>query len=61
MQGLILNTFAKIEPPLHKESQIHYLLSDIRRLLDYLRVRHRAACRVLGMAEITAHGLSLPL
>ena len=31
------NPFAKIEPPLHKEPQIRYLLlSDIRRLLDYL-------------------------
>ena len=30
------NPFAKIEPPLHKEPQIRYLLlSDIRRLLDY--------------------------
>jgi hypothetical protein len=34
------NPFAKIEPPLHKEPQIRYLLlSDIRRLLDYLRSR----------------------
>ena len=33
------NPFAKIEPPLHKEPQIRYLLlSDIRRLLDYLEV-----------------------
>jgi hypothetical protein len=33
------NPFAKIEPPLHKEPQIRYLLlSDIRRLLDYLIV-----------------------
>jgi hypothetical protein len=32
------NPFAKIEPPLHKEAQIRYLLlSDIRRLLDYLK------------------------
>ena len=31
------NPFAKIEPPLHKEPQIRYLLlSEIRRLLDYL-------------------------
>jgi site-specific recombinase XerD len=31
------NPFAKIEPPLHRESQIRYLLlADIRRLLDYL-------------------------
>ena len=31
------NPFAKIEPPLHKEPQIRYLLlADIRRLLDYL-------------------------
>ena len=34
------NPFAKIEPPLHKEPQIRYLLlSDIRRLLDYLKTR----------------------
>ena len=33
------NPFAKIEPPLQKEPQIHYLLlADIRRLLDYLKV-----------------------
>ena len=32
------NPFAKIEPPLHKEPQIRYLLlADIRRLLDYLK------------------------
>ena len=36
------NPFAKIEPPLHKEPQIRYLLlSDIRRLLDYLKVRRQ--------------------
>jgi integrase len=36
------NPFAKIEPPLFKEPQIHYLLlSDIRRLLDYLKVRQQ--------------------
>ena len=34
------NPFAKIEPPLHKEPQIRYLLlSDIRRLLAYLKTR----------------------
>ena len=34
----IKNRFAKIEPPLHKEPQIRYLLlSEIRRLLDYLK------------------------
>jgi hypothetical protein len=34
------NPFAKIEPPLHKEPQIRYLLlADIRRLLDYLKTR----------------------
>jgi integrase/recombinase XerD len=34
------NPFAKIEPPLHKEPQIRYLLlADIRRLLDYLKSR----------------------
>ena len=36
------NPFAKIEPPLHKEPQIRYLLlSEIRRLLDYLKVRRQ--------------------
>jgi integrase len=36
------NPFAKIEPPLHKEPQIRYLLlSDIRRLLDYLKARQQ--------------------
>ena len=36
------NPFAKIEPPLHKEPQIRYLLlADIRRLLDYLKVRQQ--------------------
>ena len=34
------NPFAKIDPPLHKEPQIRYLLlADIRRLLDYLKFR----------------------
>jgi integrase len=34
------NPFAKIEPPLHKEPQIRYLLlADIRRLLAYLKSR----------------------
>ena len=37
------NPFAKIEPPLHKEPQIRYLLlSEIRRLLDYLESGGRA-------------------
>ena len=36
------NPFAKIEPPLHKEPQIRYLLlADIRRLLGYLKVRQQ--------------------
>jgi hypothetical protein len=36
------NRFAKIEPPLHKEPQIGYLLlADVRRLLDYLKVRQQ--------------------
>jgi integrase len=36
------NPFTKFEPPLHKEPQIHYLLlPDIRRLLDYLKVRQQ--------------------
>ena len=36
------NPFAKIEPPLHKEAQIRYLLlSDIRRLLAYLKARQK--------------------
>jgi site-specific recombinase XerD len=36
------NPFAKIDPPLHKEPKIGYLLlSDIRRLLDYLKARQQ--------------------
>ena len=36
------NPFAKIEPPLQKDPQIHYLLlADIRRLLEYLKVRQQ--------------------
>ena len=36
------NPFAKIEPPLHKEPQIRYLLlCEIRRLLDYLKSRRQ--------------------
>jgi integrase len=36
------NPFAKIEPPLHKEPQIRYLLlSEIRRLLDYFKSRRQ--------------------
>ena len=36
------NPFAKIEPPLQNEPQIRYLLlSDIRRLLAYLKVRQQ--------------------
>src|SRR4029077_12913093 len=36
------NPFGKIDPPLHKEPQIRYLLlADIRRLLDYLKVRQQ--------------------
>jgi hypothetical protein len=36
------NPFAKIEPPLHKEPQIRYLLlSEIRRLLYYLKSRRQ--------------------
>jgi site-specific recombinase XerD len=34
------NPFTKIDPPLHKEPQVRYLLlADIRRLLDYLKAR----------------------
>jgi site-specific recombinase XerD len=36
------NPFGKIDPPLNKEPQIRYLLlADIRRLLDYLKVRQQ--------------------
>src|SRR5258705_5818765 len=43
------NPFAKIEPPLHKEPQIRYLLlSEIRRLLDYLKVRQQGYGSALG-------------
>ena len=38
------NPFAKIEPPLHKEPQIRYLLlSDIRRLLETIWGTRRMA------------------
>jgi site-specific recombinase XerD len=34
------NPFAKIDPPLHKEPQVRYLLlAEVRRLLDYLKAR----------------------
>ena len=43
------NPFSKIEPPLQKEPQIRYLLlADIRRLLDYLRVRQQGYGSVLA-------------
>ena len=43
------NPFAKIEPPLHKEPQIRYLLlSDIRRLLAYLKTRQNGYGSALG-------------
>ena len=51
------NPFAKIEPPLHKEPQIRYLLlSDIRRLLDYLKVRQQG----YGSAHYCARDESSP-
>ena len=38
----VKNPFAKIDPPLHKEPQIRYLLlADVRRLLDYLKARQQ--------------------
>ena len=38
----VKNPFAKIEPPLHKEPQIRYLLlADVRRLLAHLKSRAR--------------------
>ena len=38
----LMNPFAKIEPPLQNEPQIRYLLlSNIRRLLDYLKARQQ--------------------
>jgi integrase len=44
------NPFAKIEPPLHKEPQIRYLLlSDIRRLLAYLKTRQNGYVSALGL------------
>jgi len=62
------NPFAKIEPPLHSEPQIRYLLlADIRRLLDYLRTRQQGyalsfhlanslfqtACRIDELIQLT--------
>jgi hypothetical protein len=53
------NPFAKIEPPLHKESQIRYLLLfGIRRLLDYLKVRQQGYCSALAFH--LANALSKP-
>ena len=38
----VKNPFTKIDPPLHKEPQVRYLLlADIRRLLDYLKARQQ--------------------
>ena len=38
----VKNPFAKIDPPLHKEPQIRYLLlADVRRLLEYLKARQQ--------------------
>ena len=43
------NPFAKIDPPLHKEPQIRYLLlADIRRLLGYLKARQHGYGSVLA-------------
>ena len=43
------NPFAKIEPPLQNEPQIRYLLlSDIRRLLDYLKAGQQGYCSALA-------------
>ena len=36
------NPFSKIDPPLDKEPQVRYLLlTDVRRLLDYLKARQQ--------------------
>jgi integrase len=38
----VKNPFAKIDPPLQSEPQIRYLLlSEVRRLLDYLKARQQ--------------------
>jgi integrase len=38
----VKNPFAKIDPPLHKDPQVRYLLlADVRRLLDYLKARQQ--------------------
>ena len=49
------NPFAKIEPPLHKEPQIRYLLlSEIRRLLDYLKSRRQGYGSALAFHLVNA-------
>ena len=46
----VKNPFAKIDPPLHKEPQIRYLLqADIRRLLDYLKTRQQGYGSALAL------------
>jgi hypothetical protein len=51
------NPFAKIEPPLHNEPQIRYLLlADIRRLLDYLKVRQQGYGRRERFGRIIVYG-----
>jgi integrase len=45
----VKNPFAKIDPPLHKEPQIRYLLlADVRRLLNYLKARQQGYGSVLA-------------
>ena len=46
------NPFAKIEPPLHKEPQIRYLLlSDIGRLFAYLKVQGYGSALAFHLAN----------
>jgi integrase len=49
------NPFAKIDPPLHNEPQIGYLLlADIRRLLDYLKARQQGYGSALAFHLVNA-------
>jgi len=48
------NPFTKIDPPIHKEPQIRYLLlADIRRLLEYLKSGNKAMAQPLPSIWLT--------
>jgi hypothetical protein len=52
----------KIEPPLHKEPQIRYLLlAGIRRLLDYFKARQQSYVPPLRSIWLTPSSRRLPV